>query len=467
MGHIVYITNGMASTLHSSFGLSRRLEQAGHRISYISHVDVEQAVTLNGFAFYPLTAERTYQVTLRRNGMPRSSLTRPDRWLRWVAQRRRIRRQSIDNDEIERLIRRLDPDLLVIDIECHFAVIAIAELRIPTVLAIVWFTLFRHPNLPPLHTSMMPGSSGYDRLAIGLAWWWLRACTVGREWRQRFGWSGLASSLRPVAYGTNRYPELRAIARSRGYDLGAETDRAQWLRPMMYSRLPILCFNAWELEFPHARHPNLHYVGPMIDPQRREAQVDAACAAQWRRFKRGRRPDAATHRPLGDCSLGTGFLGRILEVFGRRPEWDLVLGLGGRLSAAALVDVPPNVLLLDWAPQVEVLQHADCAITHGGITTINECIRAEVPMVVYSTKHVDQNGCAARVAYHGLGIMADKDTDTTERIERNIAQVLSDATMRRKLAQMREHFLAYERANAAVGMIEAQLARRPTASQEH
>jgi hypothetical protein len=392
--------------------------------------------------------------------MPRWSVTNVPRRLRWIDRRRRIRRKSIENGEIEAVIKRLDPDLLLIDIECHFAVIATARLGIATVLPMFWFCTFRQPGLPPLHTSMMPSRLWHRRLAIRAAWWWLRLVTIGREWSQRISRRGMRSVLRPVSYSTVRYCDLKAVARSRGYALGWETDRTQWLRPYMYRRLPILCFNAWGLEFPHTPHPNLHYVGPMINQHRPEVYLNAAGSSRWERFKLDHQQEPNVSRPIIYCSLGTywsadrDFLRRVLQVFERRKDWDLVLGLGGKLNAGAFAPVPSNAVLLDWAPQLEVLQLADCAITHGGITTINECIYCRVPMVVYSTKRVDQNGCAARVAFHKLGIMADKDADTTEQIERNIERTLSDPTFRQNLATMQSHFLADEQANSAVRVLD-------------
>ena len=149
----------------------------------------------------------------------------------------------------------------------------------------------------------------------------------------------------------------------------------------------------------------------------------------------------------------------MIEVFLRRGDWDLVLGLGGKTQSEALAPVPPNVVLLDWAPQMDVLKFADCAVTHGGITTINECIRSNVPVLVYSTKHVDQNGCAARVAFHRLGLMGDKDNDTMEQIGQNIERCLSDPLIRESVARMQRVFSDYEESNEAVRLIEASIPR--------
>lgn len=46
---IVYITNGMASTLNSSLELSRRLTDAGHEVIYLSQADVGPRVQAAGY----------------------------------------------------------------------------------------------------------------------------------------------------------------------------------------------------------------------------------------------------------------------------------------------------------------------------------------------------------------------------------------------------------------------------------
>jgi UDP:flavonoid glycosyltransferase YjiC (YdhE family) len=137
------------------------------------------------------------------------------------------------------------------------------------------------------------------------------------------------------------------------------------------------------------------------------------------------------------------------------PEWTLVLGLGRKAAAKDLGTVPENVFLLDWAPQIEILQQADAAITHGGSSTINECVRFAVPMVVYSTGHVDQPGNTARVAYHGLGLAADRRRDGPGAIARNVERVLHDEAMRGKLCAMQRALLAYEESEAAVRCVES------------
>jgi UDP:flavonoid glycosyltransferase YjiC (YdhE family) len=101
-----------------------------------------------------------------------------------------------------------------------------------------------------------------------------------------------------------------------------------------------------------------------------------------------------------------------------------------------------------------VLELADCAINHGGITSINECIASEVPMVVYSPSLRDQDGCATRIEYHGLGVGTRWDTKKPGQLERHIARVLSDEAMHGRVRAMRQVFDAYLEDAVAVMVIE-------------
>lgn len=172
-------------------------------------------------------------------------------------------------------------------------------------------------------------------------------------------------------------------------------------------------------------------------------------------FKDDYQREAEPTRRLIYCSLGSyltpdrQFLKRTLAVAERRSDWVFILGLGGQVDMDGFASVPANVLVLNWAPQLDVLKIADCAVIHAGISTINECIYCQVPMLVHSTHTVDQDGTAARVAFHRLGIVADKRRDYSEQIEGNIERVLMDETIRRNLAAMQGYFLTYETSNVA------------------
>jgi UDP:flavonoid glycosyltransferase YjiC (YdhE family) len=451
---ILYITHGRPSRLLSSFGLSQRLVEGGHRVAYASPAAIAEEVQAQGYPFYPLRRDQQLAACSRADPMP--PLWQPRALAAWSSRARERRRRSIADRELEVLVERLAPDLLLIDIEMHAAIIVTDAFRLPTLLPIGWFTIYRHPGLPPLHTRLRPGAS---RWVIEFAWLRLRAASALLRLRSRL-W--LPRFWQPIAWGTLNIGDLGALARSRGYRLRQRTDRRQWLRPHLYRDTPVLSFNVREMDLPHEPHPDLRYIGPMIAEVRRETRLEPPQQAAWQAFLQ-ERAGRSEKRPLIYCSLGTywsadrAFLRRVLAVFERRTDWRLALGLGGKLAPEELAPAPGNALLLPWAPQLEVLAVADCAITHGGITTINECIAHGVPMVVYSTHHVDQDGCAVRVAHHGLGVIGEKDRDDVDAIERKIERVLEDPAIRSRVAAMRRTFEDYGARDVALRVIEQAL----------
>ena len=442
----MFVAHGLTSPLNASLELSRRLAAAGHQVTYVSHADIGAEVEAGGFAFVQLTNAQELRRTLRQ------AIRHP---IHWAGSMRRERSRSIKSDELERAIDALAPDLLLIDIEMHYAIIATAALGVPTMLVMNWLSIFRVAGLPPLSSSLLPG----DEKAVRRAWLEVRVRALGARVAHKLGRGALGDLLRPVSYGTRFYADLKQVARHRNYPLRTNTDRSQWLRPYMYTQLPVLCFNAYELEFPHRPHPNIRYVGPMVNKQRTERRVSNHDRQRWASFKQHRRGD----RPLIYCSLGSywsdrDFLQMVLRVFSDRPEWDLVLGLGEQVTAQELGEVPDNVLLLDYAPQLAVLAEADGAINHGGITSLNECISYGVPAIVYSPGLLDQEGCAARIAYHNLGVRAAWKKFDPATLERHIELILGDEEIRSNVQAMRLAYERYEREGVAVRVIEDYLA---------
>jgi hypothetical protein len=446
--------------LNSSLELTRRLVSAGHRVSYVSHADLHAVMTANQRVFHQLTHDPDFEAELRELPPP---WKRPGPWgiralVQWYRARRRLRARSAQLGSFEALLKELEPDMVIIDIELHAAVITTISMGFPLAMVSPWFSLFRDAKLPPMDCELLPGHRWSDRARIQRAWAVTNVDRLRREWRSRLRRSGLASYLQPVRFNTQWIDNLKAVARARRIDLAAEADRTQWLRPLVFTRLPILALNIRELEFPHTPPPNLHYVGAMVARERKEAVHDEESHRRWADLKARRA--AQPGRPLVYCSLGSywstdqAFLQRVLTAFEREPEWDLVIGLGGKLAPEALGPTRSGVLLLRWAPQLDVIASADCCLNHGGIGTINECATYGVPMVVYSTSHVDQDGCAARVHWHRLGIRADKNADGPDDIRRNIRHVLNDPVIRHNLGVIRERLLQVERDNLALEIIE-------------
>jgi MGT family glycosyltransferase len=217
-----------------------------------------------------------------------------------------------------------------------------------------------------------------------------------------------------------------------------------------------------EMEFPLREPDGSTYVGPMICTDRSnlpflpESGKPSAKLDELLDRYRNERPG----RHLVYCSFGsyfggddTAFLKKLAAAF-TGMEWDAIFALGNRLKPAQLGELPENVHCFSFAPQMEILEISDCAVIHGGMTTAYECIYFEVPMVVYPFKVNDQLGTAARIHYHGLGLLGDRGRDSSSIMRNHISEVLGNLTIKGNLERMKLRLSRYAEENPAAQAIE-------------
>jgi UDP:flavonoid glycosyltransferase YjiC (YdhE family) len=312
-----------------------------------------------------------------------------------------------------------EADLYLIDIEAHEYVFAALGAGLPVGLLNVLFNLWKRPGVPPIHQDVVPGRG-------------LRGSRVGIE----YGWAGfrakgLPSTVRSKVKRDDRRHHLLAMARDLGLRPRGLVTEFQNLIPFQYRTLPALCVSLPELELPGAVHPLNHYVGPMpnvagvgMEPAEADAVVEEIDT--FRREHSGRR---LVYGAFGAFYGGDdlAFWRRAVAAVGERDDWIGIFGLGGRIDPADLAPLPENVRVFSWAPQMRVLEWADCAVVHAGMTSVYECLHHRVPMVVFPIgESFDQFGTAARVAYHGLAPVGDRNTATAADIRALIDEALSD-----------------------------------------
>ena len=460
MAKIAYVTNGMASTLNSSVEFSRRLCRAGHEVHYVSHVDVSGALAAAGYPFHHLRAGNEMREQHRRIRAELSPQPLLSRLYRGMVAGRRLHRNSLLDTEFERVIETIQPDLVIVDIEMHFAMLVLLRLKLPVLTVIVWFSIFRSRSLPPLHTRLFPPQTAGQRLMVMLEWAKLLSHRWLNRWLRPWSLTRLRYRFRPVDYGTNHPEQLAELARANGIRLRQLADWTHWLKPHVYRQIPVLSFNAYELEFPHDPPSQLSYVGPMVCTARDAAKVPAA---ERRRLDEFVQQCEDSKRPIVYCSLGTywsadqQFLKKVISAASGQTQWALVIGLGGKLEPAELQQTASHVFVMKYAPQLDVLQHASLAVTHGGITTINECLHFGVPMLVCSTGHVDQDGCAARMEYHRVAASLDIVDATPKRIAADVSKLLGDEDLRQRVARMQAVIHRYAEEETAVRIVEQTL----------
>ena len=446
MAHIVCITSGLTSTLNASLALVERLAAEGHRITYASPSDVKATVTAQGVDYIQLAPWVIQSV----DEDPMS------RWekLRKLRSRQEKAVEALGVGNFVATMRSLQPDLLLIHIEMHPHIMAAVSAGFRVALLCTFVSIWRRPHLPPIHTEILPGI-GWRGQRYGIEWAWWRYSW--RKWKefQRDRWQRV---------GLDKISVLRRYASQLNYPFRSRFGFTQWIVPYPHRPLPILCCNALELDFPHKAHPLMHYIGPMVQKNRQEISSESSENEKLQQLlavysSRDENKCEGHQRFLIYCGCSSMLksdrqrLNRILEAVANRKDWELILGLGRQLMPAQLGALPQNVHAFRWAPQLEILKYADCAIVDAGSSALRECIAAGVPMLVYSRGNNDQNGNKARVVYHQLGIGGDRNKDSASQIRQHIEKLLTNRTYQERVNAMRDRCQRYDRENRTAKVV--------------
>ena len=433
----------------STIELCRRLVGAGHSVTFAGDASVRRLAGHHGLGFCAL--EPSGLEGFQTNDAARHVIDR----MRRTAERRRAAREATGVDRYVALLGELRPKLVLVDGEMHEHIVASSAADVPVALLNTFCSIWRRTGSPPPHTSILPGVGWRgSRIGIALAW-----TAFGFRKRVRI----LRHRIRRV--GCDRISVLRDIARDTGFDFDGEADPSQWLIPFTYPRFPALSLHAFEFEFPHEPAPGVRFVGPMVLEDRLDQPMPEAdrrrLDAVLDRRRRSGHEGALLYAGFGSFfTAHRSWLRRLVDAVGLRPDWELVLALGDGSDPAVLGGLPEGVHVFAWAPQLEVLAHADAAVVHGGINTIDECVLAGVPMLVSCGGETDMAGNTARVVYHGIGLAADPEEDGTEQILDRLDRLLDDAVITGNLDRMGRAYRNYAERGEAERVVDDLLADR-------
>ena len=102
----------------------------------------------------------------------------------------------------------------------------------------------------------------------------------------------------------------------------------------------------------------------------------------------------------------------------------LVISLGGGINLESITQLPGQPIVVNYAPQLELLQKASLVITHAGLNTTLESLSHGIPMVAIPIS-LDQPGVAARIAWTGTGKVVPLSSLSVPRLCKAIKQVLT------------------------------------------
>ncbi|MCP5048798.1 MAG: glycosyltransferase family 1 protein [bacterium] len=149
------------------------------------------------------------------------------------------------------------------------------------------------------------------------------------------------------------------------------------------------------------------------------------------------------------------FYATVLEVMRANldKDWHVLLVINAEFQVEEFGEIPGNVTVLDWAPQIEILNISSLVITHGGLGTVKESIFFGVPMIVLPLGR-DQFDNAKHVQHHQLGIEMDLENLKADELEANIDHLLTSSDIRDSVGKMKALFREKEEAQIGAKFIE-------------
>lgn len=171
----------------------------------------------------------------------------------------------------------------------------------------------------------------------------------------------------------------------------------------------------------------------------------------------------ADGRPVLMISLGTsvhrrpGFFRMCIDAF-RNSDWHLIMHAHAGLDLAELGELPPNVEVHRWLPQLAVLEHTDVLLCHGGMGTLMAAFTKDTPVIVVPNS-AEQMVNADRVLELGLGRVLAQDAVTAETLCRAVDELHADPAVRERVTAMRADIQRAGGASRAADAIEAYLKR--------
>ncbi|MEV6549040.1 macrolide-inactivating glycosyltransferase [Streptomyces sp. NPDC051597] len=185
-----------------------------------------------------------------------------------------------------------------------------------------------------------------------------------------------------------------------------------------------------------------------------------ACHGERAEQQEWQRPAGAEKVLL--VSLGSTFTGRpafyraCLKAFGDLPGWHVVLQIGKFVDPAELGEIPANVEVRDWVPQLAVLREADAFITHAGAGGSQEGLATGTPMVAVP-QAVDQFSNAEMLQSLGVARHVPMEEATAETLREAVLALVGDPEVAERAEAVRRDMAREGGTRQAADLIEAAL----------
>jgi len=399
MTHFGVICPASSGHLNTMLPLTQELQKRGHRLSFIGLPYVAEKIAATGLEFCSIEP-KDYTPESREAALAKLGQMSGLEAVKYTAELLAGGERNILEYAPE-VIKQAGIEALLVDEVLRSGTIVAEYLDIPFITICSALILRKDPIVPP-HYSFWNNSRA----------WWARL-------RNQLGYQILRVAAKPMIEVVMEY-------------------RQKWQLPLKYDFIPqelaIISHQPSELEFPRENLPtHFHFTGPYHYTSSREP-VDFP----WEKLN---------GKPLIYASMGT-LQNRLINVFEKiaaacaNLDAQLIISLGGSAKPESLPKLAGNPLVVEYAPQLELLKKATLVITHAGMNTTLETLTNGIPMVAIPVTN-DQPGVAARVVWAGAGEGIPVGKLTTAKLQKALNKVLTEDAYKKNAVRLKE---AIERA---------------------
>jgi MGT family glycosyltransferase len=393
MTHFGIVSPPVTGHLNPWAALGRELQQRGHRVTVFNILDVEHKILAEGLEFYPVgksdhplgTLPESLQQIGKLSGLKAFRFT-----LRAIQQTTKMFCRDLPD-----ALQQAGIEALLLD-QTEPAGATVAEyLGLPFVTVCCALAINREASIPPIFTAW-----NYQD-----TWW-------GR-WRNRLGYYLFDVLTQSVQTSLNQYRQQWHLPKYRSFSDS-------------FSSLAQISQQPAEFDFPRRElPPNFHYSGPF----RNSSPYEIAFPYE-----------KLTDKPLIYASLGTQQntkeeLFQQIASACQGLDIQLVIAHGGGISSEAIQSLSNSALVVNYAPQYELLKRASLTITHAGLNTVLDSLSHGVPLVAIPITY-EQPAIAARIHWLGAGEIIPLQHFQVDKLKQVMQKVLQDTTYYQNAAKV-------------------------------
>lgn len=412
MANIALVCPPLPGHLNPMFALARALKTRGHSAIFFHIPAIAATVRGQGFCFEPVGGVETRALAESISHMAEAEGLRS---LKFAVECARKTTELLC-EGLPAAFAHAQIDLVVADQNEPAAATVAEHLSLKFVSACPSLPLNREPDVPP---PFVP---------------WLYRPNVWGRMRNALAYKLSDRLIGPINATLNRY--------RRAWGLPPVSQPDQTFSP--YAQLSQM---VREFDFPRLQLPqSFHYLGPFCDPAPTPVPFPF---------------DQLNGKPLIYASIGTlqnpnSRHFHVIAAACARLDAQLVIATGGDTALRGLAGSP---LVVNYAPQLDLLARASLTITHAGMNTVMQSLMCGVPLVALPITH-DQPAIAARVVWSEAGVAMPMRSITARKLRRAVTRVLHTPVYRARAQQLSESIKAAGGVERGATIVEEVLASR-------